>query len=1182
MSDTRFETVLLRDILGYSSSFTSKTTEIRLKSLGMHILEMEDVLFHLNSAVMMPESPSGKSSADGVASDGPGGDLGDDFQEDQQTVTGIKALALVFKQFELDPKVQMVIAGHTDTSGKPKFNFKLSEERAQNVLYLLTGEKEPWAEVSEGRQKIEDYQQIMRCYALKKGWACDPEKVDDKWGDKTKKACREFFKQALPGSPDDSDEIKGARADALVAEVQSDSKKRWPKRAWEAVFDLYVEDLCKFLDMETEGFKEYANATIKYIDDTRKYVACGESFPIDDREKKNYRSQVNRRVEIVFFDEDEKPVLDCPVTVDTVHKEEECPLWDKTCYLPLYIDPLDIYAVIYHLRFVYYDRVKDRIMSVPEGLTIKAYQKMEGMVEDELLPTETIFMDGVYYTKVQFTSELKDPARKVMYFQFEGLDEFGKRRWIYTANKDAEPVIAGKFPPEYDALSFEEKWKHYDLPDLWSSRNYWTRYDGDINKGERFEKVLKELKSLKPFGDNKTVAEKPLTFSLDDIVLLDAIGGTQDIKDMNHEIPPANKDLSNKSRMKILMVDQTTGFLKLYRTDETKKSSARIPFLRNLINEDPEKIKLARVIHFRDGFYTIADKRTKVSADWADKGFVVGARAALRGDNDYHASMMMSYWNNEKSSTGDYELHYFHNRYIDGKHPVSFMVVYVSISFMIDSRSQPPNPPPPKPSYEPIPSNADVKKFVDEGVYNAMDHWNRKRYFLKETTDSEDSTIIRHFYLFDERETFNVPDPKPTGIDFDKRPSEDAASNFRILFTNAKVSTARSNALGGKSKYLAMVCRDESTHYGPAYQWGIRNEGEIYSLFKLNRSAYKEWNDIFASTFPLTEHGETFHGNTFAHELGHGTGNPDEYIKKSYKPDPADSYKAPDFDQFFIPYSMEKNEPSMMYHNGGPRLHHIWYHIFNLNEGIKDPISPLSRMLSGKSFVGRLDRGTWQITYTRHIDAATATHHSVPRKLIEAMHHDKAYSFSASPPKTINLALHDVGKDESSIKYFHANQDSPTPIQYQAVLVVRVLLNVKFSGAWTDEKKGIRINAVDQAWTDQGGQYRLINGPKDIKNIYIHFMPGFSDNHDHNKRNPNTPLTDRNYEVNFSDNNSSTLGGKIINIGGKLTVAKDNSGDELVNYILNKTPGTTWLTALGFLKTWIDSKLGGSFTLQKF
>ncbi|MCC6255172.1 MAG: hypothetical protein IT276_09665, partial [Ignavibacteriaceae bacterium] len=100
--------VIYRDVFGTgkSSALTSKNNEVILKLVKMHILEMEDVLFHLNSAVMMPENPQGESSNQGGGA-----------EEEQIKVSGIKALALVFKQFEFDPEVKMVVSGHTDTSG---------------------------------------------------------------------------------------------------------------------------------------------------------------------------------------------------------------------------------------------------------------------------------------------------------------------------------------------------------------------------------------------------------------------------------------------------------------------------------------------------------------------------------------------------------------------------------------------------------------------------------------------------------------------------------------------------------------------------------------------------------------------------------------------------------------------------------------------------------------------------------------------------------------------------------------------------------------------------------------------------------------------------------------------------------------------------------------------------------
>ena len=1154
--------VLPRDITYYHSSVTGKTHELLLKKIDMHILEIEDVLFHHNSAVMMPENPAGKSAEDGTTDSTP--DSGEVAAPGQQLTTGIKALALAYKQFEFDPKVRMIIAGHTDTTGSARYNFDLSEKRAKNVLYLLMGEKEDWARVSADQHKIEDYQQIMKYFAAKKGWACDPEKIDDKWGDKTKNACREFFKQALPAIPGETELQREQRANALVARVESDGKKRWPEDAWEAVFDLYAEILCNVIGIEPANLKTYASDTLRFISDSDPFVACGESFPIDDSEKNNYRSQVNRRVELIFFDEDEFKAEDlcCPPSGTAVHKNTECPLWDKSYFFHLYIDPRDLYAVVYHLWFVYFDRVRNELMSVPEGLRIRAFENWT-----KEMPTESVFRDGIYHVKVQYDKPLDDPSRTSVHFEFETKD-----KWIFTSSKTADPRIETRSRSDVAALPANGRFNYYDLPELWSSRNYWTRYDNDMNRGEQFQKVFKDIKGLKPLGANSTAADNPLIFSLDDIVLLDTVTSTQDIKDMNHAW--VMKNLSNKSRVKILKVDETNGFLKLYLTDDTKKSSARIPLSRNLITEDPAKLKLARIVFFRNGFYTIGDKRTRALPDWENNGFVLGARAAVRNDTDYHVSMEMAHRDNELGHTGDYDLHYFHHLYLDEEHPVSFTISYVSISFMIDSRTQPANPPSPASPVNPKPSKADMKKYVDEGVYNAMEHWNRKQYFLKEGAESTTSTIIRPLYFFDERETFEVPDPKPDGIDFDQRPTEtNTTSNFHVLFNHAGVATARRNALGGKSKFLGMVCRDENGHWGPAYHWNIRTEGETYSLFKLNKSGYCDWGDIFTGV-PVTEHGDSYGAHTFAHELGHATGQHDEYVKTDYQPDPNDSYRAHDFAQFFIAYSMPANFTSMMYQNGAPRLHHLWYQMHKINEEIKNVASALSTMLKDKSFVARLERGSWQMNYSRHVSADTATHRRVPRKLTEPMHSEKKHSLSASPPKTINLALHDVGNDESSIKYFHANQDTPPyAIQYQAVLVVRVLLSVQFSGTWSGNQRALRIFRIEQAWQSWGGHYRLTGGSKCIKNIYMHFLPGFSTDLNH---------ADRNYRINFTRDPAPTSGQRIPNSSGTLTVGLDVTQDELVRYMLNTTASANWAVTLQFIKTWVDGKLGESFTLQNF
>ena len=363
--------------------------ELTLKKVNMHILEMEDVLFHLNSAVMMPERPKGASASQGAA------------QPSQDRISGIQALAVTFKQFEFDPRKRMLIAGHTDTSGDPALNFELSQQRADNVLHLLEGNRDSWAEVSRKRHRIEDYQQIMKFLFENKrwGWSCDPGNLDNRWADPTRKATAAFKTDynawvASGKAPSEATPLP----DDLTLIVDKDPKHEWPLEAWKAAFDIYNIELaaalkCDLSQLNTryrpmlafiepnelpsvvkQAFRMLFPALFQTADARRKTVGCGESFPIDSAEKSSYESQANRRVVLLFFDRDEMPIMNCPTRVKTVHTPAECPLWHTLHYIPIYIDKNDLTAIAYHLKFVYFDRVYQAWKEVPEGLPIRALE----------------------------------------------------------------------------------------------------------------------------------------------------------------------------------------------------------------------------------------------------------------------------------------------------------------------------------------------------------------------------------------------------------------------------------------------------------------------------------------------------------------------------------------------------------------------------------------------------------------------------------------------------------------------------------------------------------------------------------------------------------------------------------------------------------------------------------------
>lgn len=1151
------------DFLSRIGAITGTPNTFYHRLLTVHILEMEDVLFHLDSAVMMPATPQGSSSADGTGDDAPDAST----QQEQNQVSGLAALAICFKQFEFDPNKRLLIAGHTDTSGQAQMNFELSAQRAQNIQFLLEGDREQWATISEKRHRIEDYQQIMKFikFSTRWGWNCDPIQVDNTWGDNTKGATERFIAAyndwVLSGlAPTGSLQLPPD----VFNRIKNSGTHRWPIEMWRAVYDVYNDEIAFNLGVTRDGMGQY-RSLLAFADDLKKMVACGESFPLDSAGRDNYKSQLNRRVEILFFDKDEIPILDCPAQTNTVHTPAECPLWHKWHFSAVYIDPNDLNAVAYHLKFVYYDRVAKAIKEVPDGLPIKAFEN--GTTE---IPARISYANGVYTLKVQ-----DNPARTDLHFTFENTNKY-----VFTENETATPEIRTELPDAIAAMPLIVRTKYYDLPAKWSSVNYWTRYQSDLDVGDRFRVVMETHRGLKPFGGNFSDPNTPLTFSLDDIVLLDAIDGTQDIKDADHSLPPVAKNLTAQSRVKILVVDPANGFLKLFKRGADAKS-ARIPFARNLITEKLEDTKTAAIIHFRDGFYPIRSRRTVESANWETNGFVVGARAALREDPDCMRFFDMggTSANREFSFSGDYQFFYFHHLHLEDQHPISYTINYIAISFMRDTRAVTPQYDP-----TPIPSGADVLKFVDEGCYNAMDRWNMIQFFLDEATPTATSERIKPFYFYDERETFVISDANtPTGVDFDTE------TNSEALFQHAAVTTARRNALGGKSRFLACICRDDpGSRYGRAYQHQRRLWGRTYSFFMMNKSAYEDVGSVGGVGSTVTELGQTFGVFTLAHEIGHAIGLPDEYFYQEFviEFDDVAGHHRRIFGSYrrdFECYSMPANSTSMMKGNVAPRNHHLWYILYKVNFEVASGNWPAFHP-AARRFVIKLVRGGQDLSYHRGnltINASgqrrhTLGSHTLNNDFALPQAIDEHFAIPGATDKQVRLSLFQIGQDLSSRRGLHLNQND---FEYQAVLTVAVMLQVSFEedpDDWTGAEKAAKVANLQAAWLNWGGKYRLVGGTRGIARVFLHFVPGFTSASD----------AKTNYITEFHHDNADAGDPKVFIhnplIGSnKLRIKMNATSAETVRFLLNMTAGQDELVVLDFVRVWVNDQLSDTFTLER-
>jgi outer membrane protein OmpA-like peptidoglycan-associated protein/uncharacterized Zn-binding protein involved in type VI secretion len=239
---------------------TSDALMITLELKHADVFEIEDIHFNHDSAVVLPGA--------------------------------IDSLACCYLYAKKNPSMMLLVAGHTDKSGSSTYNQTLSEKRAENALHLLLGHKNDWVKTVSpqdgGKSKIEDYQKILKWISDNWGWSCDPGDADNILGSKTKEAIK-TFQETYNQQFDKSIEAKGV--------MDSDT--------WGAFFDFYMMMLTEALGYgsDVSRLDDYRTA-LKFVDD-KKIVGCGESH----HTTKYSKSLTDRRVEILFFDSENKPEL---------------------------------------------------------------------------------------------------------------------------------------------------------------------------------------------------------------------------------------------------------------------------------------------------------------------------------------------------------------------------------------------------------------------------------------------------------------------------------------------------------------------------------------------------------------------------------------------------------------------------------------------------------------------------------------------------------------------------------------------------------------------------------------------------------------------------------------------------------------------------------------------------------
>ncbi|MBX3270436.1 MAG: OmpA family protein [Sandaracinaceae bacterium] len=306
---------------------TGQLHKFVLKELHGHVLEVSSVHFHFDSAVLLPNltpppapapdaapPPAEEASADGE-DEGP--------SETDLAVPGLAVLRAIYLQAEEHPAQKILITGHTDTSGGAAYNVTLAHQRAMSLKHALLGERDEWVAIAHAKHRVEDYQQILTW--VSKVWAadCDPEGIDNIHGSRTTRAVRNF--QALYN-------------EEFEAEITVDGVVG--PQTWGAIFDVYMEVLADILDVDVDQLPA-ERARLSFVDAGKPGVGCGEHFPIDLPGVDGRRSGLNRRVQVLFFDPGEEPLLDCHPAADQC-RPDDCEIYRKRHH---FFFPIDVAPV---------------------------------------------------------------------------------------------------------------------------------------------------------------------------------------------------------------------------------------------------------------------------------------------------------------------------------------------------------------------------------------------------------------------------------------------------------------------------------------------------------------------------------------------------------------------------------------------------------------------------------------------------------------------------------------------------------------------------------------------------------------------------------------------------------------------------------------------------------------------
>lgn len=237
---------------------------------------------------------------------------------------GLSVLHLVLEHAKAHADLRLVLAGHTDATGSDERNDVLARDRCANILHMLEGDRDAWAESA-----LQSYLHLLKTDASKA--QRDATFVED-WVGRPAGAANDAEWAGFKGF------ARRHQLEFKKSGLTLDPEKGWKDLAsWKAVFDFYDDalldhvaspllpakvrqeaakkttDAARLSYLQVERNKHEAarretlktlRASLKWVDPARKTVGCGERYL---KVKTQTKALTNRRDEFLFFTKDRLP-----------------------------------------------------------------------------------------------------------------------------------------------------------------------------------------------------------------------------------------------------------------------------------------------------------------------------------------------------------------------------------------------------------------------------------------------------------------------------------------------------------------------------------------------------------------------------------------------------------------------------------------------------------------------------------------------------------------------------------------------------------------------------------------------------------------------------------------------------------------------------------------------------------